>query len=169
VSDDDQHHRVIGAIPIEPGEDAQRTHAGGAGETDDEGEDRHAAASLYPSRERSARDGPHASTCDFLGHTNLTTTSRYLRSTALRLERALRVLEESQAASERTRPMVCEDDSGRSATSLLHGPIGAYDVDDALDAETLDAIEVGVVSPIGASWNRLDAWLRQVDGPREAA
>ncbi len=36
---------------------------------------------------------------DFLGHTNLTTTSRYLRSTAMRLERALRLLEESQAAS----------------------------------------------------------------------
>ena len=26
---------------------------------------------------------------DFLGHTNITTTSRYLRSTTLRLERAL--------------------------------------------------------------------------------
>ena len=48
---------------------------------------------------------------DFLGHTNLTTTSRYLRSTAMRLERALRLLEESQEASERTPPMVREDES----------------------------------------------------------
>ena len=38
---------------------------------------------------------------DFLGHTNLSTTSRYLRSTGMRQERALRLLEELQAASER--------------------------------------------------------------------
>ena len=50
---------------------------------------------------------------DVLGHTNLTTTSRYLRSTAMRLERALRLLEESQAASERTPPMVREGDLRR--------------------------------------------------------
>ena len=86
---------------------------------------------------------------DFLGHTNLTTTSRYLRSTAMRLERALRLLEESQAASERTPPMVREGDSGRSATSVPHAAIGAYDVDGALDAETLEAIADGVVSPVG--------------------
>ena len=42
---------------------------------------------------------------DVLGHASLTTTSRYLRSTAMRLERALRVLEESQEASERTTSM----------------------------------------------------------------
>jgi hypothetical protein len=47
---------------------------------------------------------------DFLGHTNLTTTARYLRSTAMRLERALRLLEDSQVASERTPPMVREGD-----------------------------------------------------------
>jgi integrase len=33
---------------------------------------------------------------DFLGHTNITTTSRYLRSTTLRLERALTLLERHQ-------------------------------------------------------------------------
>jgi integrase len=33
---------------------------------------------------------------DFLGHANITTTSRYLRSTALRLERALRLLEDAE-------------------------------------------------------------------------
>ena len=83
---------------------------------------------------------------DFLGHTNLTTTSRYLRSTAMRLERALRLLEESQAASEDTPPMVREDDFRSSATPVPHGAFEAYDVDDALDAETVDAIAVGVVS-----------------------
>lgn len=67
---------------------------------------------------------------DFLGHTNLTTTSRDLRSTAMRLERALRLLQESQAASERTPPMVREGDSRSSATPVPHGAIGAYDVDD---------------------------------------
>jgi len=86
---------------------------------------------------------------DFLGHTNLTTTSRYLRSTAMRLERALRLLEESQEASVRTPPMVREGDSRSSATLAPHGAIGAYDVDDALDAETLDAIAVEIVSPVG--------------------
>ena len=85
---------------------------------------------------------------DFLGHTNLTTTSRYLRSTAMRLERALRLLKESQAASERTPPMVREGDSRSRATPVPHGAIGAYDVDGALDAETL-AIADGVVSPVG--------------------
>jgi len=86
---------------------------------------------------------------DFLGHTNLTTTSRYLRSTAMRLERALRLLEESQEASERTPPMVREGDSCSSATPVPHGAFGAYDVDDTLDAETLEAMELGVVSPVG--------------------
>jgi integrase len=86
---------------------------------------------------------------DFLGHTNLTTTSRYLRSTAMRLERALRLLEDSQAASERTPPMVREGDSCSSATPVPHGAVGAYDVDDALDAETVNAPPVGVVSPEG--------------------
>ena len=86
---------------------------------------------------------------DFLGHTNLRTTSRYLRSTAMRLERALRLLEESQAASERTSPMVREDDSRSSATPVPHGAIGAYDVDGALNAETLEAIADEVVSPVG--------------------
>jgi hypothetical protein len=33
---------------------------------------------------------------DFLGHANITTTSRYLRSTTLRLERALALLEEHE-------------------------------------------------------------------------
>ncbi len=106
---------------------------------------------------------------DFLGHTNLTTTSRYLRSTAMRLERALSLLEESQAAAERTPPMVREGDSRSSATPVPHGAIGAYDVDDALDAETLDAIAVGVVSQIFTSWNQMAGWLRAVDGFRRAA
>ncbi len=86
---------------------------------------------------------------DCLGHTNLTTTSRYLRSTALRLERALRLLEESQEAIAQPPLMVRESDSRSSATPVPRGACGAYDVDDALDAETLDAIAVGVVSHIG--------------------
>lgn len=106
---------------------------------------------------------------DFLGHTNLTTTSRYLRSTAMRLERALRLLEVSQAASDRTPPMVREGDSRSSATPVPHGAIGAYDIDDALDVEIVDAIAVGMVSPIWVSWNRLDAWLRKGRQPKGTA
>jgi integrase len=99
---------------------------------------------------------------DFLGHTNLTTTSRYLRSTAMRLERALRLLEESQAASERTPPMVREGDSRSSATPVPHGAIGAYDIDDALDAEVLEAIAVGVVSPEGIDNGKARPWADAV-------
>jgi len=106
---------------------------------------------------------------DFLGHTNITTTSRYLRSTAMRLERALRLLEESQGASDRTPPMVREDNSQRSATPVPHVTIGPWDVDDALDAQTVDKIAVGVASRIFASWNQLDGWLRQVEGLRRVA
>jgi Phage integrase family len=36
---------------------------------------------------------------DFLGHANITTTSRYLRSTSLRLERALSLLEQTKSRS----------------------------------------------------------------------
>lgn len=99
----------------------------------------------------------------------MTTTSHHLRSTAMRLERALRLLEESQEASERTPPMVREGNSCSSATPVPHGAVGAYDVGDALDAETLDAIAVGVVSPNFASWNQLDGWLRQVEALRRVA
>ena len=42
---------------------------------------------------------------DFLGHANITTTSRYLRSTPLRLERALSKMESgSQTAQHSTAP-----------------------------------------------------------------
>jgi len=54
---------------------------------------------------------------DFLGHANITTTSRYLRSTTLRLERALTLLEEHeqrQAGTKRTRRG--KKDSRKSAT-----------------------------------------------------
>ena len=34
----------------------------------------------------------------------------------------------------------------------------------ALDAETVEAIAVGVVSPIFASWNQIAIWLRRLEG-----
>ena len=40
---------------------------------------------------------------DFLGHSNITTTSRYLRSTTLRLERALSLLEQHESRRRGTR------------------------------------------------------------------
>jgi hypothetical protein len=40
---------------------------------------------------------------DFLGHANITTTSRYLRSTTLRLERALGLLERAEGEKSRLR------------------------------------------------------------------
>jgi hypothetical protein len=83
--------------------------------------------------------------------------------------------------------MVREGDSRSSATPVPHGAIGAYDVDDTLDAETVDAIAVGVVSPEGiangtpyrvepgvvsrifASWNQLDEWLKGVEALQRVA
>jgi hypothetical protein len=57
--------------------------------------------------------------------------------------------EDSPAASERTPPMVRESDSRFRATPVPHGAVWACDVDDTLDAETVDVIAVGVVSPEG--------------------
>ena len=48
-----------------------------------------------PARLLESRAGLH-DVRDFLGHANITTTSRYLRSTTLRLERALTLLEEHE-------------------------------------------------------------------------
>ena len=61
----------------------------------------------------------------------------------------MRLLEQSQEAIAFTPPMVREADFRSSATPVPHGVIFAYDVDDTLDAETVDAIAVGVVSPVG--------------------
>ena len=71
--------------------------------------------------------------------------------------------------TEHTSSMVRQGDFRSGATSVPHGVIGAYDVDDALDAETVDAIAVGVVSHILRVWNHLDAWLRQIEALRRVA
>ncbi len=59
--------------------------------------------------------------------------------------------------------MVREGDCRSSATPVPHGAIGAYDVDDTLAAETVEAIAVGVVSPMFASWNQAAGWLRRLE------
>jgi hypothetical protein len=45
--------------------------------------------------------------------------------------------------------MLRESDSRFRATPVPHGAVWACDVDDTLDAETVDVIAVGVVSPEG--------------------
>ena len=87
---------------------------------------------------------------DFLGHTNITTTSRYLRSTTLRLERALTLLEQHeqrQAGSSDEQPD--KKDSRSIATSLPHGASGDSEVDDPIDAEVVEVIGDELVSPVG--------------------
>ncbi len=106
---------------------------------------------------------------DFLGHSNLATTSRYLRSTAMRLERALRLLEELQEVSERTPPMVREGDSRSITTPVPHERCARPNRDLDNDPEVVDAIEDGVVSRIFASWNQIAGWLRRLEGLRRAA
>ena len=87
---------------------------------------------------------------DFLGHANITTTSRYLRSTTLRLERALTLLEEHeqrQAGTKRARRG--KKDSGKSATLVPHRQKEPIGTDDVIDAETVEVIEDVLVSPVG--------------------
>jgi integrase len=87
---------------------------------------------------------------DFLGHTNITTTSRYLRSTTLRLERALTLLEqhEQQQASAFDALLVKKDPKS-IATSLPHEASSAADTLDPIDAEVVDVIGDELVSPLG--------------------
>ena len=95
---------------------------------------------------------------DFLGHTNITTTSRYLRSTTLRLERALSLLEQNQERhSDSTDEALVKQDPKSVATSLPHGASDASGADDSIDAEIVDVIEDVLVSPEGIepSTNRL--------------
>ena len=58
---------------------------------------------------------------DFLGHANITTTSRYLQSSALRLERALAHMErsESRTTRDKTRNGTRLRRKGRSALTPL--------------------------------------------------
>jgi integrase len=72
---------------------------------------------------------------DFLGHANITTTSRYLRSTSLRLERALRLLEEAEFRT--------------GATSVPHGPRDGGAPAARETPQVDDLFEDGVVSPEG--------------------
>jgi integrase len=80
---------------------------------------------------------------DFLGHANITTTSRYLRSTPLRLERALSLLE---AAEARLFP-----------TRFPHSPDQPPEAGSSESEELLDGEELELVSPEGIepSTNRL--------------
>ena len=63
---------------------------------------------------------------DFLGHSNITTTSRYLRSTTLSLERAVALLEQ-HGLPEAGANNGSQDnkDSGKSATLVPHGTFKA--------------------------------------------
>ena len=87
---------------------------------------------------------------DFLGHSNITTTSRYLRSTTLRLERALTLMEQHeqrQASARDERPG--KKDSRESSTLVPHGASSPSVADDPIDAETVEGIGDELVSPVG--------------------
>jgi len=86
---------------------------------------------------------------DFLGHANITTTSRYLRSTTLRLERALLLLEQQNRPEASANDGQDEADSRKSATLVPHGTLNTGMDDDHIDAEVVDVIEDGLVSPLG--------------------
>ena len=92
---------------------------------------------------------------DFLGHANITTTSRYLRSSTLRLERALSLLEGRRHLDEAGQTK--SDDSRTGATRVPHEVSGARDDEPSDSREDVDAIEDVLVSPEGIepSTNRL--------------
>ena len=75
---------------------------------------------------------------DFLGHANITTTSRYLRSTTLRLQQALTLLERQEEQRTRKREAAPgKKYSGTIATSLPHAPSRGARADDALGRKRL--------------------------------
>jgi hypothetical protein len=77
---------------------------------------------------------------DFLGHANITTTSRYLRSTPLRLERALSLLEAAEAR-------LFPHDS-------QHSPDQPHAAGSSESEEPLDGEELELVSPEGIDLKR---------------
>ena len=105
---------------------------------------------------------------DFLGHTIITTTSRYLRSTTLRLERALTLLEEHeqrQASAHNGRPG--KENPRKSSTLVPHGASNTRATSDQSDAETVDVIEDVMVSQIFTSWDQMSSWLTSSSGSKE--
>jgi Phage integrase family len=89
---------------------------------------------------------------DFLGHGYISTTSRYLRSTTLRLERALMNLElREQALAKSIKSAPDNRDSGSIATRLPHAPSDDAVADDNVDPETVDLIEDVLVTQTFAS------------------
>jgi hypothetical protein len=80
---------------------------------------------------------------DFLGHANIATTSRYLRSTSLRLERALTLLEGTESRT--------------GATQVPHGADQGTSPQAEESPPVDDLLEDDVVSPEGIepSTNRL--------------
>lgn len=92
---------------------------------------------------------------DFLGHANITTTSRYLRSTPLRLERALSLFE--------------ADEARRFPTRFPHRAGPPADDDSLESDEVLEDEEDSVVSRIFVSWNQVSDWLVLLDALSRAA
>lgn len=98
----------------------------------------------------------------------ITTTSRYLRSTTLRLERALSLLEQHgrpEAGANNDRQD--DNDTWKSATFVPHCTANPDKADDRIDAEIVDAIELVSLNP--ASWNHLGGWFRTLSDLRGAA
>jgi integrase len=92
---------------------------------------------------------------DFLGHANITTTSRYLKSTPLRLERALSLLERADVRAGAT--PVPQNASADGSSAVQQNP--------QLD----DVLEDDLVSQIFTSWNRVTNWLGQIASLRQVA
>ena len=94
---------------------------------------------------------------DFLGHAHITTTSRYLRSTALRLKRALGLLERAEQEKINAARIGSKKDSGESATSVPHDSATQAAAPAQHDAEVIEVIYDVLVSPEGIepSTNRL--------------
>jgi integrase len=92
---------------------------------------------------------------DFLGHANITTTSRYRKSTPLRLERALNLLERADARTGAT--PVPQNASGDGPAASEENP------------QLGDVLEDDLVTLTFASWNGIGEWLRRLEALRRAA
>jgi hypothetical protein len=91
---------------------------------------------------------------DWLGHANITTTSRYLATSAHGLTDAARKFEAARAG-------------------FAHGSHTNTDqyteADGAVNTEKVESKAVEVVSRIFASWNHIAEWVRRLDGLRQVA
>jgi hypothetical protein len=104
---------------------------------------------------------------DWLGHKDISTTSRYLKSTTAALDAARDRSNRDTPWSPSSRMTRSRRDRfARKSHTPADRPISS---DPSQPAEVSINLQFSLVSLNFASWNHLDGWLRQLDGIRRVA